>query len=108
MPFSLNDIPNLAGKVAVVTGATGGLGFETAQALAGKGANVIVAARNAKKGVDLRGAQQDPFALWALAQAQCGTGDTANGSKTLAAVLAFIVPDARFRGEVQKLQAGCK
>jgi tetratricopeptide (TPR) repeat protein len=63
---------------------------------------------NAKKGVDLRGAQQDPFALWALAQAQCGTGDTANGSKTLAAVLAFNVPDARFRGEVQKLQAGCK
>lgn len=63
---------------------------------------------NAKKGVDLRGAQQDPFALWALAQAQCGTGDTANGAKTLAAVLAFNVPDARFRGEVQKLQAGCK
>lgn len=52
MPFSLNDIPNLAGKVAVVTGATGGLGFETAQALAGEGANVIVAARNPKKGAE--------------------------------------------------------
>ena len=50
MSFSLNDIPDLSGKVAVVTGATGGLGFETAKALAGKGANVIVAGRNRRKG----------------------------------------------------------
>ena len=29
------DIPSLSGKTAVVTGATGGLGYETAMALAG-------------------------------------------------------------------------
>ena len=34
------DIPSLSGKTAVVTGATGGLGYETALALAGAGAFV--------------------------------------------------------------------
>ena len=40
---------NLEGKVAVVTGATSGLGRETARALAGLGATVIVVGRNPRK-----------------------------------------------------------
>ena len=43
--FSVDQIPDLSGKVAIVTGATTGLGKETAIALASKGAKVIVAAR---------------------------------------------------------------
>lgn len=50
--FTTNDIPDLTGKLAVVTGSTGGngLGIETALALAGAGAEVIVAGRNASQG----------------------------------------------------------
>lgn len=39
----------LAGKVALVTGATSGIGLETASALAGLGATVIIGARNREK-----------------------------------------------------------
>lgn len=48
--FTVDDIPDQTGKTAVVTGATGGLGYETALALAGKGADVILAGRNPEKG----------------------------------------------------------
>jgi NAD(P)-dependent dehydrogenase (short-subunit alcohol dehydrogenase family) len=40
------------GKLAVVTGATGGLGYETARELARHGAEVVLAARSADKGRD--------------------------------------------------------
>ncbi|MEW5307215.1 MAG: hypothetical protein WDW36_009623 [Sanguina aurantia] len=39
---------DLSGKVALVTGATSGIGLETALALAGRGAHVILGARNLK------------------------------------------------------------
>jgi NAD(P)-dependent dehydrogenase (short-subunit alcohol dehydrogenase family) len=44
------DIPPLNGKTAVITGATGGLGYETALALAGAGAAVVLTGRNEAKG----------------------------------------------------------
>jgi NAD(P)-dependent dehydrogenase (short-subunit alcohol dehydrogenase family) len=44
------DIPSQQGRIAVVTGANSGLGKYTAQALAGKGARVIMACRNLEKG----------------------------------------------------------
>jgi NAD(P)-dependent dehydrogenase (short-subunit alcohol dehydrogenase family) len=49
-PWSVADIPSLNGKLAVVTGATGGLGYETALALARVGAEVLVTGRNEEKG----------------------------------------------------------
>ncbi len=52
MSWAIDDIPDLKGKVAVVTGGNGGLGFETAKALAGAGAHVVVAARNREKAQD--------------------------------------------------------
>lgn len=49
-PWAIADIPDQSGRCAVVTGATGGLGLETALGLAGAGARVILAGRNAAKG----------------------------------------------------------
>ena len=49
MAWTRADIPDLGGRVAVVTGANGGLGLESAKALAGAGATVVMAARNPDK-----------------------------------------------------------
>jgi NAD(P)-dependent dehydrogenase (short-subunit alcohol dehydrogenase family) len=43
------DVPELAGRVAVVTGANGGLGLETARLLAGANVHVVMAARDQVK-----------------------------------------------------------
>lgn len=45
----MTNLFDLTGKVAIVTGGNGGIGFGMAQGLAGAGANVVVAARNPEK-----------------------------------------------------------
>jgi NAD(P)-dependent dehydrogenase (short-subunit alcohol dehydrogenase family) len=49
MGWNAADIPDQHGRIAVVTGANGGLGLETTRQLAMKGAHVVMAARNQEK-----------------------------------------------------------
>jgi NAD(P)-dependent dehydrogenase (short-subunit alcohol dehydrogenase family) len=48
-PWTLENIPSLSGKLAVVTGANRGLGLEIVHGLAGAGAHVILACRDPAK-----------------------------------------------------------
>src|SRR5215218_6494907 len=49
MAWTTADIPDQSGRVAVVTGANGGLGLEVARELARRGARVVMAARDQAK-----------------------------------------------------------
>jgi NAD(P)-dependent dehydrogenase (short-subunit alcohol dehydrogenase family) len=49
MSWTMKQAPSQSGRIAVVTGANIGLGYETALALAGKGCTVVLACRNAAK-----------------------------------------------------------
>src|SRR5580658_220721 len=48
--WTSDDVPAQQGRVAVITGANTGLGFETAQVLAARGASVVLAVRDIEKG----------------------------------------------------------
>lgn len=48
--WTIDNIPELGGKVIVVTGGNSGLGYESVKAFAAKGAEVILACRSMEKG----------------------------------------------------------
>lgn len=48
--WTLKQMPDLNGKVIIVTGGNSGLGYESVKAFSGKGARVILASRNIEKG----------------------------------------------------------
>lgn len=58
--WSTADIPDLSGKVAVVTGGNAGLGLATVRALAERGAQVLMSSRNVERGQRARGTLGSP------------------------------------------------
>jgi NAD(P)-dependent dehydrogenase (short-subunit alcohol dehydrogenase family) len=48
--WTIDNMPDMSGKIAIVTGANSGIGYATARALAAKGAQVIMACRNEERG----------------------------------------------------------
>jgi NAD(P)-dependent dehydrogenase (short-subunit alcohol dehydrogenase family) len=50
MAWTERDIPDQSGRLAIVTGSNTGLGFDTARALAARGAQVVMAVRDTAKG----------------------------------------------------------
>jgi NAD(P)-dependent dehydrogenase (short-subunit alcohol dehydrogenase family) len=75
MSWSTSDIPDLTGRTAVVTGANGGLGLETARALAQAGAHVVMAARDQAKAAAAEGEirQGSPKALLQVVHLDLGS-----------------------------------
>lgn len=57
--WTTDNMPDMSGKIAIVTGANSGIGFATARALAAKGSQVTLACRSDEKG---RAALQE---IWA-------------------------------------------
>ena len=50
MTWDESDVPDQTGKLAIVTGANSGIGFETTRVLADRGATVVMACRNLERG----------------------------------------------------------
>lgn len=52
--WTTKNIPELKGKVIIVTGGNSGLGYESVKAFADKGAEVVLASRNLEKGLEAK------------------------------------------------------
>ncbi|MFD0598494.1 SDR family NAD(P)-dependent oxidoreductase [Catellatospora coxensis] len=50
--WTATDVPDQAGRVAVITGANTGIGYEAAKVLAARGATVVLACRNPERADD--------------------------------------------------------
>ena len=91
--WTQQDIPNLAGKVIIITGANSGLGLASTKAFAAKGATVVMACRNLNKGE-----QAKTEVLTAYPNAQLDVMQLDNAS--LAAVRSFA---AAFKAKYDRL-----
>lgn len=78
MSWGIADIPDQSGRTAVVTGANGGLGLETARALAGAGADVVMAARNQRRATEAMEQIRSgiPYARLTLVELDLGSLDS--------------------------------
>ena len=111
---------DLTGRVAIVTGASGGLGVQMAKALASQGANIVVFARRQQQIDEVAAAIAEEFGVETMA-VRCDITDTENVDSAVASVLdrfgridilinnagtgavapAEDITDAQFNGEMQ-------
>jgi len=68
MPWNMNQVPPQTGRLAIVTGANIGLGFETALALAGKNCTVVLACRNMPKAEAAKAHAESEFERYRVTQ----------------------------------------
>ena len=54
MPWTAANIPIQSGRLALITGASSGLGLETARALVGRGATVLLGCRSRSRAEQTR------------------------------------------------------
>lgn len=59
--WTTNNVPDLTGKVIIVTGGNCGLGFEAVKIFASKGAYVVLTSRNHQRGEDAKSIILDSF-----------------------------------------------
>ena len=71
----MKDIFDLTGRVALVTGCSGGLGVQMAKALAARGANLVIIARRYEKLVEVQKAIEAEFGIQVL-PLQCDITNT--------------------------------
>ena len=88
MAWTTADIPDQSGSVAVVTGANGGLGLEVARALAARGAQVVMAARDQAKAEAARASIRDGVPDARLELRPLDLASLASVRKAAAAILA--------------------
>ena len=88
MSWTTADIPDQSGRVAVVTGANGGLGLEVARELAGHGALVVMAARDQAKAASARDTIRSQVPAAALELQPLDLASLASVRAAAAAVLA--------------------
>src|SRR5262245_2132757 len=88
MAWATTDVPDQSGKIAVVTGANGGLGLEVARELARKGAHVVMAARDQDKAEAARASIRDEIPGAALELQPLDLASLASVHKAAAGILA--------------------
>ena len=116
----MKDIFDLSGRVALVTGCSGGLGVQMAKALAARGANLVIIARRYEKLVEVQKAIEAEFGVKVL-PLQCDITSTeavdtmvdealkqvgridivVNNAGTGAVAPAEDITDAQFENEMQ-------
>ncbi len=116
----MKDIFELKGRVALVTGCSGGLGVQMANALAARGANLVIIARRYEKLLEVKAAIEAEFGVQVL-PLKCDITDTVavdamvdeaimhfgridivvNNAGTGAVAPAEDITDAQFENEMQ-------
>jgi Tfp pilus assembly protein PilF len=72
-----------------------------------KGDNKL-ATENAQKGIELTQGSPNPYSYWALAQAQCASGDKVSAARTITKINSLNPVDTLFKRQVQALADKCK
>ncbi|KAG0280826.1 hypothetical protein BGZ95_008498 [Linnemannia exigua] len=95
-PFSIDQIPDLTGKVAIVTGANTGLGYETMLALASRGAHVFLACRSEKRALNaIKTATAEIKSRYAKGAVDTSSSSSSSSSSPPTPILEFLELDLK-------------